>query len=228
MGYMAFQQGVPVSDVAGAGVGLAFMTFPTAISTLPGLNALFGICFFGALLTAGVTSEISIFQAVISGFQDKFQTSHKKAVTIVLVPSFIISFLFITGAGLNILDIVDYFINNIGVAAAGFLEVVLIGWFFRPEKLRQEANEFSNFSIGKWWIYALKIVTVLGLGIMVILNIKDTIINGYGSYAMSDISVYGWGVIALCFVATIILTLVKGKKGYDEIPEEVEEVKEAE
>ena len=63
---------------------------------------------------------------------------------------------------------------------------------------------------------------------MVILNIKDTIINGYGSYAMSDISVYGWGVIALCFVATIILTLVKGKKGYDEIPEEVEEVKEAE
>mgnify|MGYP004557535941 FL=1 len=228
MGYMAFQQGVPVSDVAGAGVGLAFMTFPTAISTLPGLNALFGICFFGALLTAGVTSEISIFQAVISGFQDKFQTSHKKAVTIVLVPSFIISFLFITGAGLNILDIVDYFINNIGVAAAGFLEVVLLGWFFNTEKLRKEANEFSNFSIGKWWLYALKIVTVLGLGIMVILNIKDTIINGYGSYAMSDISVYGWGVIALCFVATIILTLVKGKKGYDEIPEEVEEVKEAE
>lgn len=219
MGYMALQQGVPVSDVAGAGVGLAFMTFPTAISTLPGLNAFFGICFFGALLTAGITSEISILQAVISGFQDKFNASHTKAVTIVLVPAFLISILFITGAGLNILDIVDYFINNIGVAGAGFLEVVLIGWFFKTEKLRKEANEFSNFSIGKWWIYALKIVTVIGLGIMVILNVKDTIINGYGGYMTMDIGIFGWAMLALCIIATIVLTCVKGKDGYDKVPE---------
>ena len=34
MGYMALQQGVPVAKVAQQGVGLAFMTFPTAISSL--------------------------------------------------------------------------------------------------------------------------------------------------------------------------------------------------
>jgi NSS family neurotransmitter:Na+ symporter len=220
MGFMALQQGVGVSDVASAGVGLAFMTFPTAISTLPGFNAFFGICFFGALLTAGVTSQISILQAVTSGFQDKFNVSHAKACTIMIVPAFVISFLFITGAGLNILDIVDYFINSIGVASAGFLEIVLIGWFFQPEKLRREANEFSNFSIGKWWIYAIKIVSVFGLGIMVILNLKDTIINGYGSYSPLDISVFGWGVIALCVVATIVLTVMRGRENYDKIPEE--------
>ena len=115
MGYMAFSQGVPVEDVAAAGVGLAFMTFPTAISTLPGLNELFGFCFFGALLTAGITSEVSIFQAVISSFQDKYQMSHKKAVTVVIVPAFVASTLFVTGAGLNILDIVDHFINSFTV-----------------------------------------------------------------------------------------------------------------
>ena len=227
MGYMAFAQGVDISEVAGAGVGLAFMTFPTAISTLPGLNAFFGLCFFGALLTAGVTSEISIFQAVISSIEDKFALNHKKACTIVLVPSFLISFLFITGAGLNILDIVDHFINNIGIAAAGFLEVVLIGWFFNMEKIRKEANSFSNFSIGKWWIYAIKIVTVIGLGIMTILNAYNIVHSGYGGYMALDLNIFGWGMLALCAVGTVILTVVRGKEGYRNIPEETR-VKEAE
>lgn len=222
MGYMAFSQGVDISEVAAQGVGLAFMTFPTAINTLPGLNELFGLCFFGALLTAGITSEVSIFQAVISSFQDKYAMPHKKAVTVVIVPTFILSFLFVTGAGLNILDIVDHFINNIGVAACGFLEVVLIGWFFNTEKLRKEANEFSNFSIGKWWIYALKIVTVIGLGIMTFLNFINIIKSGYGGYALLDINIFGWGTIIICIIATIVLTVSKGNKNYKEIPEERE------
>ena len=62
---------------------------------------------------------------------------------------------------MNILDIVDSFINNIGVATGGLIEVILITRFFNPEKLRQEANEFSNFSIGKWWIPSLRMVTLL-------------------------------------------------------------------
>ena len=101
-----------------------------------------------------------------------------------------------------------------------FLEIFLIGWFFKPEKLRREANQFSNFSIGKWWIYAIKIITVIGLGAMLILNLKDTIISGYGGYGVADITVFGWGLIFLCVVATIVLTLLKGREGYDKIPDE--------
>lgn len=217
MGYMALQQGVPVEEVAASGIGLAFMTFPTAISSLPAFNGLIGVCFFGALLTAGVTSMVSILQAVVSSFHDKFDIEHKKAVTIVLVPTFILSILFITGAGLNILDIVDAFINNIGVATGGVIEVILICWFFNPERLRQEANQFSNFSIGKWWTYSLKFVTVIVLGVMLIMNTKDFIVNGYGGYAVTDVAVFGWGAIAFVVIFAIILTVKKGKDGYRDL-----------
>lgn len=217
MGYMALQQGVPVEEVAASGIGLAFMTFPTAISSLPAFNGLIGVCFFGALLTAGVTSMVSILQAVVSSFHDKFDIEHKKAVTIVLVPTFILSILFITGAGLNILDIVDAFINNIGVATGGVIEVILICWFFNPEKLRQEANQFSNFSIGKWWTYSLKFVTIIVLGVMLIMNTKDFIVNGYGGYAATDVAVFGWGAIAFVVICAIILTVKKGKDGYRDL-----------
>lgn len=217
LGYMAYAQGVGVEEVAAGGVGLAFMVFPAAISTLPAMNGFIGVCFFGALLFAGFTSLISIIQAVISGIEDKFEIPHMKATTIVIVPAFVISILFITGAGLNILDIVDAFSNQIGVAGAGLLEVFLIGWFFNPEKLRQEANEFSNFSVGKWWIYALKIVTVVVLGYMVISNTIGFIKNGYGGYATADVAVFGWGAVLVWVAMTIILTTMKGKEGYADI-----------
>ncbi len=223
LGYMAYTQGVGVEEVAAGGVGLAFMVFPQAISTLPAMNGFIGFCFFGALLFAGFTSLISIIQAVISGIADKFEVPHKKATTIVIVPAFLISILFITGAGLNILDIVDAFINNIGVAGAGLIEVLLIGWFFNTEKLRQEANEFSNFSVGKWWIYALKIVTVVVLGFMVISNTIGYVKNGYGGYAGIDVAVFGWGAILLCIVVAVILTTMKGKEGYADLSKHKED-----
>ena len=217
MGYMAYQQGASVEEVAAGGIGLAFMTFPTAISALPALNGLIGICFFGALFFAGITSLISILQAVISGIEDKFSLKHKKAVTLVLVPSFAISFLFITGAGMYILDIVDAFINNIGIVTAGVIEVLLITWFFKPEQLRKEANEFSNFSIGKWWIYTLKFITIIVLGFMVILSSKNYIMEGYGGYDQLPVTIFGWGAILLCVVGMIVLTALKGKDGYRDL-----------
>ena len=133
------------------------------------------------------------------------------------MPTFVISVLFITGAGLNILDIVDAFINNIGVASGGLIEVILITRFFNPEKLRQEANEFSNFSIGKWWIYSLRIVTTIVLGVMLFLNTKDFVENGYGNYASADVNIFGWGCILFVVIFADFLTTLKGKEGYADL-----------
>jgi len=216
MGYMAMQQGVGVEDVASQGVGLAFVVFPTAISTLPALNALFGICFFVSLFTAGITSLVSILQAVVTGIEDKFQMGHKKTVTAVLVPTFLLSILFITGAGLYILDFTDYICNNIGIVASGVIELILICWFFKPEKLRAAANEYSNFSVGKWWTWCLKFITVIVLGYTFVVNLITFIKDGYGGYP----SGFGWGIVAIMVVGAVVLTIAKGKKSFYEKPED--------
>ncbi len=225
MGYMAMDQGTTVADVASGGVGLAFITFPKAISALPALNSVFGVCFFGALFIAGVTSLISILQAVKAGVQDKFNLSHVQATTLVVVPTFLLSGLFITGAGLLILDVVDAFINSIGVVGSGVVEVILVGWFFGPEKIRKYANEYSNFSVGKWWNICLKFVTVLVLGVMIILNTIGYIKNGYEGYSQMALGVFGWGSVVFVLVLAGILTALKGKKGYRDMPKE-DDVKE--
>lgn len=205
LGYMANVQGVGIEDVAAAGVGLAFVVFPTAVNALPAFNTLFGLLFFLSLFTAGVTSFISISQCVITGIEDKFKMSHFKSTTLVMGPAFVLSFIFITGAGMYILDLADYIANSIGIVTCGVIEVVIIGWLFKPEELRVLANEHSNFHVGKWWTLCLKFVTVIVLGYTTILNFITYFTSGYEGYPM-------WiGIIFIAFlvVGTIVFTAKK-------------------
>ncbi len=215
IGFMAYSQGVPVEQVAGAGVGLAFMTFPTAISSLPTMQALTGVCFFGALFVAGITSLVSISQVIVTAVKDKFEISHNRAVTFTLVPAFLLSIFFVTGAGLNILDILDAFINNIGLAVSGFLELILVGWFFKLEQIRQMANRYSNFPASKvWFIGCLKFVTVIMLGIMTFLNTRGFVLNGYGEYSQLDVNIFGWGSLLIVVIGAVVLNNAKSREGY--------------
>ena len=43
-----------------------------------------------------------------------------------------------------ILDIVDHYINNYGVALAGLIEIVMLAWFFNLESVRSYVNPLSR------------------------------------------------------------------------------------
>lgn len=81
LGYMAQEQGKPLTEVVSAGVGLAFVTLPAAINLLPAPYIL-GPLFFFALVVAGLSSHISIMEAVTSAIIDKLKWSRKKLQTL--------------------------------------------------------------------------------------------------------------------------------------------------
>ncbi|MDD2212745.1 MAG: sodium-dependent transporter [Clostridia bacterium] len=210
LGYMAGTQGVPVAEVAAAGPGLAFVVFPAAISALPAFKGTVGVIFFTTLVFSGFTSFISIIEAFTTGVIDKFNLSRQKALNLCMGCSFVISFAFVTGAGLYILDILDYFINNFGIVLGGVLEVILVGWFFDLEGLRTHANRYSDFAVGKWWTYMIKFVTPLVLGFMFIQNFIQNIKAPYEGYPLNALLMIGWGAFALCFVFGFVFYLMKG------------------
>ncbi len=109
LGYMAFKSGLPVAKVASGGAGLAFVAYPKAISLLPFASKLFGVIFFSALIFAGITSAISIFESFVSSIIDKFGVARKKVVTVCCGLGCLGSLVFTTGAGVHWLEIVDYF-----------------------------------------------------------------------------------------------------------------------
>ncbi|ADL13226.1 sodium-dependent transporter [Acetohalobium arabaticum] len=214
LGYMAAQTGEPISKVVTSGIGLAFVAFPKAINMLPAFRSLFGVIFFLALAIAGFSSCVSILEAVIAAVRDKFDIGRKAAVNYVCSVGAVISLLYTTGAGLYFLDIVDHFINQFGIALAGLVECIIIGWFYKVSIIREHANRLSDFAIGSWWDIMIRVITPICLGVAFVQNTMKELAAPYGGYPMNAILKYGWSVAAGVIVLGIIMSLRpwKGKK----------------
>jgi NSS family neurotransmitter:Na+ symporter len=211
LGYMSGSAGVPLSELKLSGVFLAFATFPQAISELPFLQGLFGVLFFLSLVFAGLSSAISINEAVVSAIMDKFDVQRKPTVIIYCLAAFLVSLVFVTGAGLYILDIVDHFINSFGVALAGLVEVILLSWFFNLESVKEHANAISDFKIGSWWNICLKFITPFVLGVMMIQNFYGDLTTAYEGYPVKALITMGWVVAAAAIIIGIVLSTTKWK-----------------
>jgi NSS family neurotransmitter:Na+ symporter len=204
LGYMAAKEGVGIQDVAGAGVGLAFVTIPKAINLLPA-PWFFGPLFFLCIVFAGLSSMISISEACCSAVMDKFSVTRKTAVTGYVFIGFLVSIVFMTEGGLYVLDITDHFINNFGIVFAGIVEVLFIGWLFRLEAVREHVNAISDFAVGKWWNFCLMAVTPIVLGYMGIRNLMSDLAKPYEGYPFEALLMYGWAVVIGVFVFGVII-----------------------
>lgn len=131
---------------------------------------------------------------------DKFEIDRKKLVSIISVVGFTGSACFATYAGFNyILDIVDSHVGNYIIATLGLVETLLMCRYYGIEKIRVEANEYSDFKIGKWFNFLLQYVTPLILGITVVTNI----ITGFAQMNTAKL-VFGWGTILIMIVTATI------------------------
>lgn len=220
LGYLVTNMGVEFNSF-GSGAGIAFIAFPIAISTITSnifLQGMIGFLFFFCLFIAGLSSSISMLEAFTTAALDKFNISREKIVTVISIVGFLGSICFSTFAGFNyILDIVDSHVGNYVIATLGLVETIMVCYIYGIEKIRIDANEYSDIKVGKYFNFLLKYVTPLILGITVISNLGEEVKKLSGlltsnlTMFMGEI-VFGWGVILLMLLASIVLYLKKADK----------------
>jgi len=202
LGYMATRQNQEIQEVVSSGIGLAFVAYPKAISLLPH-GHLFGFLFFLLLIIAGISSTISIIEAFTSAILDKFALPRKRVITVLCVLGFCGSLLFTTNAGVLWLDIVDHFLNQYGLITVGILEALVLGWFYRTDKLK--AHIVSNLGLSgarhkvfdyvvlQLWMYCIRFVTPVALGIAIIHSLIQEFAEPYAGYPVSAVIILGVG-----------------------------------
>jgi neurotransmitter:Na+ symporter, NSS family len=210
LGYMMHTGG---GELPGSlsGVFLAFATIPQAINQLPALQVVIGVLFFLSLTFAGLSSFISINEVLVSSFTDKLNLPRRKVVLWYTIIAGIVSLIFTTGGGLYVLDIADRFVNSFGVAMSGLVEVIIIGWMFKLVTLREHFEPISDFNVGKWWEFTVKIITPLVLGITAIQNFYQEFTTPYEGYPVGPLIAYGWAVALGILIIGIILGKSKWK-----------------
>ncbi len=212
LGYMATATGVPVSEVVSKSIGLAFVSYPKAISLMPAFSNIFGIVFFLSLVIAGLSSGISIVEAFSSALIDKFNLKREGVVTFVCVSGLVGSVVFTTKAGLIWLDIADHFITHYGLMIIGILQCVVVAWIYKASKLRKHINEIAPPVLTKVWDYCVLYITPLVLALLIVNALNTELKGPYEGYPLKAVLLIGpvWMVVVL--IASLFISNFPWKK----------------
>ncbi len=210
LGALAVSKGLPVDQVLeeGKSIGLAFVAFPKALATLPYSNV-FSVVFFIALLTLGIDSAFSITEAALASLIDKTGWRRLTVLGAMSVIGFGVGLIFCTEGGLMWLDAVDGLVNKgiLGIMFVALVECLVLGWGYDISKLRKHANDRSDWKLGVWWEWSVKLVAPLVLGLLLVWNIVDETRSQKGLF-IKDNHINWTTVIGTLFLLILLLAVL--------------------
>lgn len=218
-----------LNNMSTSGIATAFLIYPQAIVNLtdiPWLNAAFAYVFYFCLITLAIDSLFSIVEGTATALSDKFHLNRNKVTIVLCIVEFFCGLIFVTGAGMAVLDIVDEFMNSYTLLITGVLEAIVVGWCFKTSKILCEVNRNTkNFRMPAWWFnLGIKVLAPVLLSGLFIWNLVTLFTGGgiYGAednYSLASNLIFGWGIMAVSLVSGLIIRLVckiKSAKGYEE------------
>ncbi len=199
-------------------LSMTFFVIPEGLGAFPVGVKLFGILFYTLLLTAGLTSSVSLVEALGSGVIDRFGLRRRPVVIIVCILGAIGSVIFALPKvidptlandgtlGLTLLDLFDHWAFSYGLLICGFLECVFVGWVLGADKLRKSINKTSryqlNISFDIMIKYVIPIVILVILGYAINTEASDGGVYGH-DFVMGEQS----NMHILVLVSWIIFTV---------------------
>jgi NSS family neurotransmitter:Na+ symporter len=207
LGAMALADNVAVDQVVQKGPGLAFVTFPYALSKLPNGQAFFSVVFFVALLTLGIDSAFSIVEACLASVLDsKPKWPRRTVLPLICLVGIVTGLAYCCGGGgLNILGFIDELINGpMGILMVALAECLVIGWAYGGRfvrGMRDHANQRSDWTLHGWWDVIIKYVAPAFLVVLIIWSVADATYNRNwlllgGSAAFLLIPILAWFLIS--------------------------------
>ncbi|MFW6062002.1 MAG: sodium-dependent transporter, partial [Planctomycetota bacterium] len=180
LGGMAFAtaaagNAVPLEEVADKGPSLAFVAFPYALAQLPHAPW-FSAVFFISLLLLGIDSAFSITESVLASLVDKTGWNRDKTLIGLSLSGMAIGVLYTFQSGLSWLGAIDTFINGTwGITLTALIACLVLGWLFRVKRLRDHANERSDWRLGVWWDVAMRLVIPIVLAALFSWSLLDNL-----------------------------------------------------
>jgi NSS family neurotransmitter:Na+ symporter len=207
---------VRVENVAEGGPALAFVAFPYALAQLP-YSAWFSFVFFFALVTLGIDSGFSLTESILAAVVDKTGWRRSIVLPVMSVVGLGAGIVYITQGGLNWLGVIGDFLDGTwGIACLGLLECLVLGWLWRIDRLRRHANERSDWRLGKWWNYLIRIFIPVVLGSLFAWSLFDDLTqeggflrDGAGEWILPNC--VGLSVMVLVPILGVLVSLARGR-----------------
>ncbi len=159
---------LPAMSVGGmepssSGPGLMFVYLPNVLNGMAG-GRIVGMIFFVAVLFAGISSIVNLYEAPVAFLQEKLHLHRVPAVAVIGVIGAIVSVMIQPWTS-QWMDLVSVYICPLGATLAG----VMFFWVLQKDKAMAEVNRGAKKPIGSWfyplgkYVYcALALIALVG------------------------------------------------------------------
>lgn len=131
----------------GAGPSLMFITMPNVFKQMP-MGQLFSIFFFVAVLFAGVTSLVNLFETPIEALQARFKLSRKTSVAIIALFGAITGIILEDGDKLGVwMDVISIYVIPLGA----LLAAIMFYWVCGAKFAREQVQLGCKKELGSWF-----------------------------------------------------------------------------
>lgn len=170
------------------GPSLMFVSLPKIFAAMGKVGDIIGTLFFAMVLFAAVTSGMSVLEAVVSSFIDKFGMSRRRATIIETVAALIIGVIVCLGYNVlyfeiklpngstaQILDILDYISNFVLMPIVAIATCILVGWVLKPKSVIEESTK-NGEKFGRKGLYIVMIKYIAPVLLVILFMISVGII----------------------------------------------------
>ena len=199
LGFMSYTSGTPMIQLITEGTGLIFIVFPKIFNIMGIMGHILAPLLFLAILFAGISSALGLFEPMVNSSYHKFGMSRRKTTTILCIIGCLASLTLTTGIGAYIVAIVDSFVNQFGVLLLIPIQAIIFGWIYGLDKIIPVLNEHSTIKVGRLWKYCIKIICPIILSVIWIIGIVEF----FSASTSFELTVYA--IITIIVLATSII-----------------------
>uniref|UniRef100_A0A8C9Z3H6 Transporter n=1 Tax=Sander lucioperca TaxID=283035 RepID=A0A8C9Z3H6_SANLU len=151
LGFMAYEQNVPIEAVAESGPGLAFIAYPKAVTMMP-LSPLWACLFFMMLIFLGLDSQFvcveSLVTAVVDMYPETFRRGYRRELLILgmSIASFFIGLIMCTEGGMYVFQLFDsYAASGMCLLFVAIFESICIGWVYGSDRFYLNIEDMIGY-----------------------------------------------------------------------------------
>uniref|UniRef100_A0A8C2KC02 Transporter n=1 Tax=Cyprinus carpio TaxID=7962 RepID=A0A8C2KC02_CYPCA len=163
LGFMAYEQNVPIEAVAESGPGLAFIAYPKAVTMMP-WAPLWACLFFMMLIFLGLDSQFvcveSLVTAIVDMYPKTFRVGYRRELLILgmSVTSFFLGLIMLTEGGMYVFQLFDsYAASGMCLLFVAIFESICIGWIYGSDRFYLNIEDMIGYKpifFIKWcWKY---------------------------------------------------------------------------
>ncbi|XP_046404080.1 sodium-dependent nutrient amino acid transporter 1-like [Ischnura elegans] len=223
LGNLAHELGVEdVGEVVKGGTGLAFVSYPDALSKFGVAPQVFSVLFFVMLFTLGLGSAVSLIGSVITIYSDMMPKIPGWIINLACcIVCCILGLVYITPGGQFILTLVDYHGSSFVVYILSTFEVIGVMWVYGMGNFCEDIEFILGFKVNAYWRICWAILIPVFLPVVLIysfVNYKPLTYTGI-SYPTSAV-VCGWLLTAVGVSQMPIWAIIEYKKAKGTTPYE--------